>query len=1170
MQLKKLQISGFKSFVDTTDVRLPAGLVAVVGPNGCGKSNLIDAVRWVMGESSAKMLRGDNMADVIFNGSSSRKPISKASVELLFDNSDGSAGGNFSQFADISIKRTLSRDGNSNYFINQIKTRRKDVLDLFRGTGLGPRSYAIIEQGMVNRIVEGHPEYLRRLVEEAAGTSNYKDRRKETETHINQTIENLQTVSSMKEQIAKQLRRLKRQASEAKRYKNLKEKQRATNGCLLFLELAEMKQKLAVQSGLSVQHEHDLKVALVNQQETEAELEQRRQQQLKHQEKYNQAQQERYQLDAEINNIEQKIGYKSEGKQSQKEEEERVRLQQEKLKQQLETDESRQLQRRTEIADIAPQIETLEQSRQHAEAQLADVENAIGTWQSGWETFNEQLQVSARQHEVQQSRIAQLQQHLQRSSEQTTRIEQEIDVTRQQLGAIDIDARRLEVKQHDEICEQSELEFRQFESVVYSLQESIQEKTEANANLKARRYEVQSRLSSLKQIQEATLNVDDETLQNWLLSRRIDEQERLATRIHVKDGWERAVDRLMDGFLGAYCVAALPESISTDRPDCTLTLITDTSGTPSTTNAPSGSMRLLDKLDSGKTDLSTFLDGVYAAESLDDAIAMQSDLRGSECTVTRDGVLVGNNWISFAGQSQLETGVLVREEEMQLLQKKLEELATSADTLEYEILQLEQKLNEMRQKAQQQQENLNQLRQDQRKMHSTLAHEDAHYVEAKQRVETMGNEIIDLNKHVQSDEGEIDKAQQLSNIAATLTQSLESERVEFIKQREKNKNVLENCKEELHKINNQLHKCALKKQRVDAELASTDSEISRAENQLELAAKQLDQVQAQANQQDASITNLKENLRNIEKKYTVVEQRFSVLIERVAEIDNNVKSLNNRLEIHIGSVEKTREQLHQHNMTRQEISVRCDTKADQIESEGYDQEWLESELPEDATIDKWRSRSEEFQNEIDRIGAVNLVAIEEFEKEREHKEYLDAQHADLSEALDTLRDAIRKIDNEMQTRFKKIFEQLNEHFKDFFPNMFGGGRAELQLTDDTLMTAGVIVMAQPPGKRNSHIHLLSGGEKALTAVALLFAFFKLNPSPFCMLDEVDAALDDTNVERYCQILNSLTEFSRFIVVTHNKITMQAASALIGVTMSEPGVSRLVSVDIDEAMSIAAQ
>ena len=1181
MRLEKLQVSGFKSFVDPTDIRLPANLVAVVGPNGCGKSNIIDAVRWVMGETSAKMLRGDNMADVIFNGSAARKPVGKASVELLFDNSDGTAGGSFTRFAEISVKRTLSRDGHSSYFINRIKTRRKDVLDLFRGTGLGPRSYSIIEQGMVSRIVEARPEDLRLFVEEAAGTSKYKDRRRETETRIGHTRENLERVADIRDELDKQLRRLKRQAGSAKRYKTLKEEQRLVNGQLLVLRLRDMDGKLAEQERVSARCENDLEAALAAQRETEAETEKLRRAQSDSREKHNQVQQEYYTLGAEIKNIEQRVDHLGETRKRRGEEIERLQTGREERERQLEDDQSQLRRLQEEQAALGPETEKLEGRRREAEAQLAEAERALENWQGEWEAFNEQSQGLARQREVQQSRITQLEQHLKRSGEQTARLQQELADARKLIEAMDIEAVRADVKRHDDACAQSEQEFQQTEASIQSLEQAARQKREASAQLRARRHETQSRLDSLRQIQAAALGGDDEALQKWLKESGLGDRPKLAARIRVADGWQRAADRLLNGYLGALCIEQWPagpddsNDLFGARPDCAFILVADTpksaaAADESSDSDDSGRARLLDKVDAGATDLSGFLGGVYVAESLTEAVAMQPGLGNRECAVTRDGALVGANWVSFASQSQLETGVLVREEEINQLQHDLGELESEVAAGDREIAQLESRREAERKQGRQQRETLEELRGGRTEMHATLGREEARHLEIQQRIAALDTELGSLDGHAHTDHGEINKARELQQQAADRHDALEAKRDELLKAKAGHQNTVTERKDELRQTGEQVHRQALHKQRLDAECQSTADGIARLEAQLRGAAEQLAQINDALDETGDPVAALKAKLQDMLGSKVEIEGRLSETGDAVAALDERITRINERQSFRVDAVGAARETLEQHKLARQEILVRRDTQAEQIANEGYDRQLLDAEMPAKVGVEEWQRRVEELEHKVNRIGPVNLVAIEEFDEESERKEYLDQQYADLTEALDTLRSVIRKIDRETRTRFKDTFDRLNAGFNEFFPRLFGGGKAELQLTDDDFLTAGVIVMAHPPGKRNSHIHLLSGGEKALTAVALLFALFKLNPAPFCMLDEVDAPLDDANVERYCDTLKTLVQASQMIVITHNKITMEAAEVLVGVTMGEPGVSRLVSVDVDQAVEMAAQ
>ncbi|MGR3984837.1 MAG: chromosome segregation protein SMC [Gammaproteobacteria bacterium] len=1167
MRLIKLQISGFKSFVDSTDIRLPADLVAVVGPNGCGKSNIIDAVRWVMGEASARMLRGDSMADVIFNGSSARKPVGKASVELLFDNSDGAAGGSFASFAEISIMRSLSRDGQSNYFINRIKARRRDVLDLFRGTGLGPRSYAIIEQGMVSRIVEAHPEDLRLFVEEAAGTSKYKDRRRETETRMAHTRDNLARIADIRDELGKQLRRLKRQASSAKRFRALRDEQRLVGAQLLLLQLGEMEDDLSARADALAKHEKRLQSANAAQRKAEEEIEAMRLRQSEAQEKHHHAQREMDALGADMKNLEQRIGHLDETSQQRGAEITRLRESGAQRKQRLKSAQTRLRDLRREEAQLAPQAEALAQTRRAAAEQLEAAESGMENWRAEWEEFTMQSQQPGREREVQKSLIAQLEQHLARTAAERERCEQELAGLRESQAAMDIEAMRAEVRKHDQACERAELEFQQGEETLQSLQQRAQGMREQGERARARRHQAESRLASLREIQSAELDPGDAALRDWLAAGGLKGAPKLAARIRVADGWERAADRLLSGCLGALCVESLPHARLAERPDCAFMLLAAGEAKPA--KRKPARARLLDMVDSGGADLSGFLGGVYVAESLHAALAMQPDLAERECAVTRDGALVGANWVSFASSSQLETGVLAREEEMQQLQNELAEVAAEVETGEREVAQLETSCQTRRNAAQQQRAALEQLRRDKTGLHGKLGREEARHLEMGQRIDALGAELANLAAHAQSDRDEIARARELLERAAGEQGELESKRDELTRRKPQLQDAIAKRRAELQRAGEQVHAQAMQKQRIENETAAAGDDIARLERESAEAETQLAGLHAGAGAGE-SAKELKANLQRMRAERGKTDKRLSAAAAALAGFDARIEKAGARRAESIEAVAEAREALLQHNLDKREAKALRDVQADLFERQERTREELAASLPPATDAGALKKRAAALARKIGGLGAVNLVAIDEFDEESERKEYLDKQHADLSEALDTLGSVIRKIDRETRARFKDTFERLNAGFNDFFPRLFGGGRAELRLTDDDFLTAGIIVMARPPGKRNTHIHLLSGGEKALTAVALLFALFKLNPAPFCMLDEVDAPLDDANVERYCNTLKSLVEVSQMIVITHNKITMEAADVLLGVTMGEPGVSRLVSVDVEQAVEMAAQ
>ncbi|NKB61453.1 MAG: chromosome segregation protein SMC [Gammaproteobacteria bacterium] len=1169
MRLKKLQVSGFKSFVDPTDIRLPSNLVGVVGPNGCGKSNVIDAVRWVMGESSAKMLRGDNMTDVIFNGSSSRKPVGKASVELIFDNSEGRATGNYAQFAEISIKRTLTRDGQSIYAINNIKTRRKDVLDLFRGTGLGPRSYSFIEQGMVSRIVEARPDDLRVFVEEAAGTLKYKDRRRETENRIRHTRENLERVSDISAELEKQLRRLKRQSTAAQRYKELKEEERLVNGQLQYTKLKELQTQLEEQDRVFARHENQLELALAGQRETEALLEKLRQQQIEAQENNNQVQQEYYGIGAEVRNIEQRIEHIVDTKARKSLELERLKSSRDERQRQIDLDRQRETQLTRDLDTLMPEWNQLGEDSAELGERLNEAESILQGWLSDMESFSEQVRVPAQAQEVQKSRIIQLERHLDQAKQTKDRFTLELESAKDQMTNTELVSLREQVVAHDLLCDEAENELQITENTIHGFRHTLQQKREQHGEVRTRQQDVISRLNSLKEIQVASLKDDDGALQGWLLKNGFADKTKLAESISVKDGWEKAADRLLSDFLGAVCLEAIPSRELVDgQLDCHFTLV---SVQPvGVRTRVSSAPRLIDKISSAKVDLSALLDDVFIAEDVEEALSKQRELIGRECFVTRDGALVGSNWVSFVSRGKAETGVLVREEEINQLEQKKSGIEENVIVLDEAIDELLQERDQLEIVFQQQKSRLNQLRSEKTSYHNRLGRDEARYLEIQQRIDRLSSELTDLDSIIDQDNVELEKARELLEEAEQRSGDLQIQRENMTQRRDVLQSGVSELKVKFSDVRERYHQKSLQKQRFESAIDSVMESIKRLQQQYDASNLQLSQMSEELNEVSDPIDELREQLQTMLDKRVEIEGRFSVVRDASAELDNQILEVGNQRTVALSKVNDARDALDQHRMLRQETFVRKETQNEALVAQGYDENEVAQSIPEDGNAHIWQDRLSTIEGKIHRIGPVNLVAIDEFNEENQRKEYLDRQHADLVEALDTLESVIRKIDKETRAKFKETFELLNTGFNEFFPRLFGGGRAELQLTSDDLLTAGVSVIARPPGKRNSTIHLLSGGEKALTAVALLFALFKLNPAPFCMLDEVDAPLDDANVDRYCNTLKALSEISQIIVITHNKITMEAAKVLVGVTMVEPGVSRMVSVDIEQAIDMASQ
>ncbi len=1168
MRLKKLTVSGFKSFVDPTDIRLPANLVGIVGPNGCGKSNVIDAIRWVMGEISAKVMRSDQMADVIFNGSRSRKPVGQASVELIFDNQAGLAGGSFAKFSEISVKRTLSRDGESNYYLNNTKSRRKDVLDLFRGTGLGARSYSIIEQGMISQVVVARPDELRAFVEEAAGTSRYKDRRRETESRIRHTRENLERMQDIRDELEKHLRRLQRQSAAARRYKALREEERKIHAQLQVMQLQRLNVELEEQNQLTGQCQNALDAAIQQQKQTEVELEQLRHRQAERLEHSQQAQQRYQNLLSDIRTVEQRIEHLRETRQRQAEEVNRLRQLHDERRQEQESRRHRQAELDDQIERILPELKELRGRMEEAECQHQQDEETLLSWQQSWEKFNEMAMHPSHQQEAEKSRIDQLEQHL----EQTTQRRERLLVEQQRLqgeGTSD-DIRKLQeqVRQHDEILEATELAFHQREQYLQEIRDRLAAQREEWSDRRIRQQEVASRMHSLHEIQTAALAGENEELHQWLAQRFGENTGKLARIIRVKEGWQIAVDRILHGFLGAICISAKTLPDLSNRPEGAASILWQQLVDVPPDRTLGLGERLIDQVEAEGVNLLSLLADIFVADNLDQALAMQAHLSGRDCVVTKDGIVMGANWISFADRSQLETGVLAREEEIHRLQKRLTALDGEISRDEAQIGKLEDTRQETETALQEQRTALNQLRAEKTSLHNRLGREESRVLEVGQRMEQMALNLGELESQIQQDHEQINEARErLAQVGGELGK-LDVRREELLSRRDILQQQVAQSRDHVESVRDQLHREQLEKQRLDSSREALVDQLRRLERQVQEDTQRLEELSTENMMGDAPEQSLHVQLQSLQQHRAEAEQQSWRAQEEVGQIGQQLSGMESRRKEQERSIANEREVLDRQRLQRQEFLIRRDTQAEEVAKLDQELDSLMMDLPETANLSAWKKDLEEIRQKIERVGPVNLVAIEEYEEENQRKEYLDRQHSDLTESLDTLEKVIRKIDKETRSRFRETFDRLNAGFQDFFPQLFGGGQAELRLTSDDMLVTGVTVMARPPGKRNTTIQPLSGGEKALTAVALLFALFQLNPAPFCMMDEVDAPLDDANVERYCNTLRKLCEVSQILVITHNKITMQMADILVGVTMVEPGISRLVTVDLEQAIELA--
>lgn len=1166
MRLFKIQLSGFKSFVDPTTILISGNLVGIIGPNGCGKSNVIDAVRWVMGESSARNLRGDNMTDVIFNGTDLRKPVGRASVELIFDNSQGRSPGAYSSFSEISIKRTLTRDGVSQYLINNTKCRRRDITDMFRGTGLGHRSYSIIEQGMVSRIVEARPDDLRIFVEEAAGVSLYKDRRRETETRMRHTRENLARLEDIRSELGDHIRRLQRQSQAARRYQRLKVEEENVNAELLALkhrmqeDLVNQQKKYTADAQVS----HDSIIS--KQRIIESSLEEILSRQLSAQATVSQMQGKIYALGADIATIEQSIEHSRETQHQQLGELERLKESLSELFKQKEEDNSSLNKIEYELAELIESQSTRKEALMDAEEQLVAREIDLERWQDAWEEFSRRASVPVQQKELERSKIEQLDSRDTSLQQRLARLDEEDETILQEEESLDIDAVRATISEHDRILADSHKRL----EVEANKIDSIRNKSEqVKSQLDDRRrllHEINGRLASLVDMQTAAFDADDKKSQDWFHSRGLSKAPRLADEVEVESGWERAADAVLSDRLAGLGVGQIDRVFSTDHglPGMNLFLIEASS---QATKDVTDDM-LLSRLHSPRYDLSPWLAGVFVADTLEEAFVSREKLKQNECVVTRSGIVIGRNWVYARNAPNLHGGILSRGEEINQLEVKKSnyELEVNSFEQQRDILEKEFNLAEIRQgdekkKIEEIQESLLGSRQ-------LLVTKQARASQIRARSNQLRLESDELMQELTDVDVQLNDARRNLELAEDETGLLEKSRQSLLKKRDDLTEELTKRREVAHSRRDELHVGELDLQRLHVSVASIRSNIERLVVQSQRFDERQKQLEEALAGDEKPEINLNQKLEELLAEKDITEVEFSRSRQNYSDIEEAIRLERTKLSECEQELVVVRESLDNQRLMEKEQSVRLESINDQIKTTDYSLEEIIKNLPNEASEAQWVEKAESLASKIQQIGPVNLVAIEEFDEQSKRKDDLDQQHNDLLEALSTLEEVIKKIDRETRDTFKSTFDLLNEGFGEFFPKLFGGGKAILQLTDTDLLKSGVTVMAQPPGKRNSTIHLLSGGEKALTAVALLFALFRLNPAPFCVLDEVDAPLDDSNVERYCDTLKTLASRTQLIVITHNKITMESADVLLGVTMGEPGASAIVSVNVDEAVSMA--
>ncbi len=1172
MRLNTIKLSGFKSFADPTTFNLPGQLVGVVGPNGCGKSNIMDAVRWVLGESKASELRGESMQDVIFNGTTQRKPASRSSVELVFDNADHRAGGQWGQYAEIAVKRVLTRDGTSSYFINNQAVRRRDVQDVFLGTGLGPRAYAIIGQGTISRIIESKPEELRLFLEEAAGVSKYKERRRETANRLSDTRENLTRVEDILRELNANLDKLERQAEVATRYHQLQAQVSLRQQQLWFLRKRDADAELARVQADGLKAVNELESRMADLRRIEAELEAIRQAHYDAGDQVNQAQGRLYEAGAEVARLEAEIRYVVEGRQ-------RVKQRLEQLAEQTLHWQDRKTQAESELERLAEQSESASEQSEILAAQCEEQAAQLPALEDSLRQAQSKV-VQQRHSVVQVQQAIQVLAAEQRGIEEQSR---QLQLRRERLSA---DRSTMVVPDESQLAEVNELlaaakeqsdeaQARQ-EEMMALLPQRDEERRAAQIRLNQEAQslaDIAARLEALKALQEKLKT--DGKLRPWLTKHGLDSLQGLWSRLQTEAGWETALEAALREKMGALEVSRLEtvRALAADVPPAKLAFFSTLSPVSDTPSPNPGADRLqplrrrLRLHDAALEALvGSWLQGCYTVSTMEEALEQRALLQAGELIFTPQGHAVGQQHVAFYAPDSEQAGLLARAKEIDNLDKQLraqnlihDEARTALAKAEAAYAELAQRMGDIRRQAAQAQSQLHerqveslrltqlvqQARERAQQIEDDLAEVDGQLedlqerrVTAEARFEELDMQLADgQEQHAQLEDGAIEAERQLGL-----------------------------AREQLRALERQAQEASFSQRSLGARRAELQRSIDTAQEQVTAVAdetqrahaelERLSAAAAQGGLQDALDVKIQreQELAAQRSQYDDLTAKLRASDERRLQLERELDPLRGRITEFQLKEQAARLGQEQYSQLLAEAEADLEALARGIEEEGVKLQGLQGEI--DRT-----------HREITALGAVNLAALEELSAARERKQFLDAQSADLNEAMRTLEDAIKKIDGETRELLGHTFETVNGHFGRMFPELFGGGQARLVMTGEEILDAGVQVMAQPPGKKNQTIHLLSGGEKALTAIALVFAIFQLNPAPFCLLDEVDAPLDDANTERYAKLVSSMSTETQFLFISHNKIAMEMAKQLIGVTMQEQGVSRIVAVDMEAATGL---
>ena len=1169
MRLTSIKLSGFKSFVDPTNFQVPGQLVGVVGPNGCGKSNIIDAVRWVLGESKASELRGESMQDVIFNGTTNRKPAGRSSVELVFDNSLGKAAGQWSQYAEIAVKRTLTRDGTSTYYINGQPVRRRDIQDIFMGTGLGPRAYAIIGQGMISRIIESRPEELRVFLEEAAGVSRYKERRRETENRIHDTHENLVRVEDILRELNSNLEKLEAQAAVANKYHALQADQEEKQKLLWLLRKREagneqQKHFVEIEKCQLDLEEHTAKLRHV-----ELELEQMRQAHYAVGDKLHQAQGHLYQTNAEIGSLEAQIKFVIESRA-------RLQTQINSLKAQRDQWQNQGQQSQNDLADAEIFVEELAMRSEQAQETVQQQTDKIPALEQVWREA--QLKTTeSRAKSMQMQQQIELESAHQRNASnilnnltiRRERLQQEQqgltlpDTTLLQNLSVQLEEKKQALEEFTYKLEDAQERLPVLEEERRQAQQQVNQDTAQSAQLDAR-------LDAIKSLQEKIESQGK--IKPWLEKHELEKLPKLWQKIQIAAGWETALESILRERTSALELSNLDwvKAFFNDAPPAKLAIYS-----PHTNSAPVGVeglrplVNLLQLNDNGvRSVLQDWLAHVYVAEDVTDAFVSRMKLPQGGCFVTKQGHIISTSSVRFYASDSEQDGVLARQQEIDNVTKQsraqhllANEGQQRAIRAESSYTQATQALQELRQRV----ANLTQAAHGLQIEFMKSSEIQERFNQRSTQISTDLAEIATQEQEQQQARAESEEKFETLDIAlAEMQESHEAEQTKFL-----------DSEQQLADARARLRDVELAAQEIAFTEKSHRAKIEELKRNIATALEQASQLFANMQQGQLELESMDEQtaqagLQSLLEKRSDQEHVLSDVRHELDQITQKLRqSEETKMQVE-RSLQPQRDRITELQLKEQAARLNQEQFAEQLRNFEVDEEALAIKIHEDLKPSYLQGEVTRLTNAITALGAVNMAALDELTQATERKTFLDAQYTDLTEAITTLQDAIHKIDLETRELLQDTFNKVNHHFSELFPILFGGGQAKLIMTGDEILDSGVQVMAQPPGKKNATIHLLSGGEKALTATALVFSMFQLNPAPFCLLDEVDAPLDDSNTERFCNMVKRMSANTQFLFISHNKIAMEMAQQLIGVTMQEQGVSRIVAVDMESATHLVGE